>query len=78
MGFFRSTLRRIVKFILNKTIRTTTPTIEVDGTLAVGVHRFQLVVENERGQRSKPAVITITVVRSSVSPGGGGIIVAPR
>ena len=52
-----------MKFEPGKTIDTDTPKIEVDGTLAVGVHRFRLVVENDRGQRSRPAEISISVVR---------------
>ena len=57
-----------------KTIETTTPTVEVDGTLPVGIHRFRLVVENARGQRSAPSEVSIAIVRET---SGGGIVVGP-
>jgi hypothetical protein len=46
------------------------PTIQVD-QLGVGVHRFQLVVEDDRGNRSAPAVVSVTVRAAPDVPAGG-------
>jgi hypothetical protein len=43
--------------------RSREPTVTVDPGLEEGPHRFQLVVVNARGQRSQPAVVTVTIVR---------------
>ncbi len=48
-------------FIVNVPIVTSTPTIAVEG-LPVGTHRFQLVVEDESGNRSQPSFGTVTVL----------------
>lgn len=62
-------------FIANVPIVTSTPTIAVEG-LPVGSHRFQLIVEDESGNRSQPSFATVTVLNrapvvTSVSPSFG-------
>jgi hypothetical protein len=50
-----------MKFTPNKPIETKDSTITVDRGLSVGSHRFRLVVENDRGQRSRPAEVVVKV-----------------
>lgn len=62
-------------FTLNVPIVTSTPTIAVEG-LPAGTHRFQLIVEDDSGNRSQPSFGTVTVlgrapVITSVSPAFG-------
>ena len=52
-----------MKFTPNEPIETEEPTIAVDPGLPVGLHRFQLVVVNDRGQKSEPAEIAVTITR---------------
>lgn len=47
-------------FTPNQPIETATPTVDVTG-VTPGVHRFQLVVEDEAGNQSLPAVTAVTV-----------------
>ena len=42
------------------------PSVVVDAGLAAGTYRFQLVVLNERGQRSAPATVDVVVDRSPI------------
>ena len=49
------------RFTVGKAVVTTTPTVVVDGGLPVGLHRFQLEVLTDTGQRSLPAVATVQV-----------------
>jgi PKD repeat protein len=52
-------------FQIGKAVETTTPTVSVDVTaaapLAVGAHKFQLVVVDEKGNHSKPTTVTVNV-----------------
>jgi DNA-binding beta-propeller fold protein YncE len=62
-------------FAPNVPVVTATPTVEVEG-LSPGPHRFQLVVEDESGNRSQPSIAAVTVlgrapVITSVSPAFG-------
>jgi hypothetical protein len=45
-----------------------TPTVVVDAGLAVGDHRFRLVVVNTRGVESQPVEVTVSVVRAPPGP----------
>jgi hypothetical protein len=58
-------------FTPNVAIETATPTIEVSNDanifLAVGVHTFQLVVTDDSGNASQPALVEV-IVRDSQSP----------
>lgn len=59
-------------FVINVPIVTSTPTIAVEG-LPVGSHRFQLIVEDDSGNRSQPSFGTVTVLNpapviNAVSP----------
>ena len=49
-------------FTPNQPVATATPTVDVTG-VAPGAHRFQLVVEDESGNQSLPAVTTVTVAQ---------------
>ena len=53
----------MVQFALNQTIETAEPAITVDAGLPVGQHRFQLVVTDTAGIRSKPAVEVVDIGR---------------
>ena len=46
-------------------VETTIPRLVVDAGLAIGRHRFQLVVVNRRGQRSQPADVVIEISRQT-------------
>jgi hypothetical protein len=46
------------------------PTIQVD-QLGAGVHRFQLVVEDDRGNQSAPAFVSVTVRAGAVTGPAG-------
>lgn len=54
-----------MKFRPNEPVATREARVVVDAGLPVGRHRFQLVVINERGQRSKPAEIVVQVTEES-------------
>lgn len=49
-------------FTPNKPIETRTPTIEVEG-LPLGQHRFQLVVEDESGNKSAASIGVVTIIK---------------
>lgn len=51
----------MTKFVVNKPVVTTTPTVMVDAGLKEGTHRFQLVVVDSAGNESKPAVVVVTI-----------------
>jgi hypothetical protein len=53
----------MAQFAVGQPITTTTPTIVVDAGLAVGSHRFQLVVVDSSGLRSAADVQVIAVQR---------------
>ena len=61
----------MAEFIAGKTIETAENVIEVTSTpdkpLPIGVHRFQLVVKDDAGNLSQPALIEV-VVRDSQVP----------
>jgi len=58
-------------FELNKPVETAVPTVEVtvdiNNPLPVGVHRFQLIVEDESGNLSLPSFVDV-VVRDTQRP----------
>lgn len=57
-----------MKFVPNVPVATTALTIVVDAGLAVGTHRFQLVVFNARGQASKPQTFDVVIEQRTVGP----------
>jgi hypothetical protein len=64
-----------MRFQRNAPIEITQPTVVVDAGLPPGTHRFQLVVVDEAGNRSRPAevVVKITAIRQGgIVPGTGG------
>lgn len=69
-------------FVPGRSVTTQVPLVQVDAGLDAGVHRFQLVVVDDTGARSEPAVIEVrvrprTIGPVPVGPIGGGIVV-PR
>ena len=54
----------MVQFAPNQTIETAEPTITVDAGLPLGQHRFQLVVVDAAGNRSRPAVVVVDIQRA--------------
>ena len=55
-------------FVRGQPITTREPTITVDAGLAVGVHRFQLVVLTDTGETSVPVVAEVSVQRTTLDP----------
>jgi hypothetical protein len=58
-------------FKLNKPVKTATPTVDVVNNLKAGVHVFTLVVVDEEGNESAPAVARV-VVKQSIGPNPDG------
>ncbi len=52
----------MARFLPNEPVVTSEPLVTVDAGLPVGQHRFQLVVEDDQGNRSVPDVRVVTVV----------------
>ena len=50
-----------MKFEVGVPVASGKAAVVVDGGLAPGVHRFQLVVENARGQRSAPVIVDVVI-----------------
>lgn len=55
-------------FVRGQPITTREPTIKVDAGLAVGVHRFQLVVRTDTGQTSAPVIAEVAIQRTILDP----------
>ena len=55
-------------FVRGQPITTREPTIKVDAGLAVGVHRFQLVVLTDTGQKSAPVIAEVSIQRTILDP----------
>jgi hypothetical protein len=51
----------VAKFVRGRPVETDAPTVEVDGGLPPGRHRFELVVEDEAGNRSDPSTVDVVV-----------------
>jgi hypothetical protein len=58
----------MARFVLNQTIETADPTIAVDPGLPPGRHRFQLVVIDDAGRRSRPVEAIVEIQREIVPP----------
>lgn len=54
----------------NQPLEQREPVLVVQNRLAAGVHRFALVVVNDRGAQSEPSVVSVTVRRVPVVPTG--------
>jgi hypothetical protein len=69
----------MARFVTGQTITTTEPTVEVtvspSDPLSPGQHRFQLVVRDDAGNESAPALVEIVVVDDRKPT---AIIEAPR
>ncbi len=60
-------------FVQGRPLTTREPVITVDAGLAIGTHRFQLVVVDSDGLRSRPDTVTVRIaagVVGGVSPIG--------
>ena len=57
----------MAQLVRGQPVETTEPVIVVDA-LPVGAHRIQLVVINQRGQRSEPDTALVTVLRRIIQP----------
>ncbi len=55
-------------FKRNEPIENFSPTIVVENKLPIGGYAFQLVVEDEEGNRSEPDKTTIVVRRGTTTP----------
>ncbi|MBN8442664.1 MAG: hypothetical protein J0M28_13355 [Thauera sp.] len=66
----------MVAFVRGRPITTDEPTVTVDAGLALGVHRFQLVVVTADGRRSAADVVDLTVERLTI-PGPLDPVVRP-
>jgi len=51
----------MAKFVVNRAVTTRGSSVKVDGDLAIGRHRFQLVVVDSQGNRSRPAIVTVVI-----------------
>ena len=60
----------MVSFVAGKPVTTDTPGVLVDAGLPIGRHRFQLVVLDSGGLRSKPDEIVVQVQRLVLPPVG--------
>ena len=68
----------MVSFLVNQSRETPESRLEVEtqtpedktgaSDLRPGVHRFRLVVENERGVQSEPAIVEVEVIEPTISP----------
>ncbi len=56
----------------NKPVETREPAIDVDAGLTAGQHRLQLVVVNDRGVESAPAVLVVTILQPVIIIPRGG------
>ena len=55
-------------FVPGRAITTRVPTITVDPGMTIGSHRFQLVVVDSAGQRSRPDVAVVRVAAGLAGP----------
>jgi len=55
-----------VKFQPGVPFESEKPSVVVDAGLAPGTYRFQLVVLNQRNQRSAPVTVDVVVERSAI------------
>lgn len=58
----------MVAFVVGRAVATATPVVEVDAGLPIGSHRFQLVVQDDGGLRSRPDQVVVVVARGRVLP----------
>jgi hypothetical protein len=64
-----------MRFVPNRPVVTTTPTVVVDGGLPIGSYRFRLVVVNAAGRQSQPGEVVVTI--GLTRPGLPGPITPP-
>jgi hypothetical protein len=54
----------LVTLVVNRPVKTDSPTLQVDNQLRPGAHVFRLVVVDDSGRESRPDEITVTVQRA--------------
>lgn len=57
-------------FIRGRPITTQVPTISVDPGMTIGLHRFELVVVDSAGLRSRPDVAVVRIAAGVAGPVG--------
>jgi hypothetical protein len=62
----------MAKFVPAVPVVTDQPVVVVDPGLPPGVHRFRLVVVNDKGNESQPDVLTVQVIKPMVPVPGSG------
>ena len=68
----------MTRFVTGRVIRSKQPTMVVDPGLEPGRHRFEVTAIDRAGNRSKPALVTVTIARSPNPFDPGGAIRRPR
>ncbi len=58
----------MAKFAVGQSLTTREPAVVVDAGLPAGIHRFQLIVVNERGVKSAADVAEVQVQASPTIP----------
>ncbi len=58
----------MARFVINRPIVTSRSVVSVDAGLKVGQHRFQLVVEDDSGNRSRAATMVVLVRSRTTLP----------
>jgi len=61
----------VVAFVQGRPVTTRVPKVAVDPGLRTGVHRFQLVVIDTAGLRSRPDVALVRIAAGVPGPRGG-------
>ena len=68
----------MTKFVVGQPVVTAEPVVVVDGGISVGLHVFTLVVEDNDGNRSKPAPARVQVrIVGHPETGGPGVVTEP-
>jgi hypothetical protein len=67
-------------FTVQREFTTREPVLPVTGNLTVGLHTFQLVAVDQSGNKSRPAQISVEIVRGTILETPvirGGTVVTP-
>ena len=58
----------MAKFVVNRAVTTRGSMVKVDGGVTIGRHRFQLVVVDSQGNKSRPAIVTVVIKGRRIIP----------
>lgn len=67
----------MAKFVIKRPVTTRGSSVKVDGGLAIGRHRFQLVVVDSQGNKSRPAIVTVLIKGRRTIPIAPRVPIAP-